>query len=73
MIYVRAIREGNFQQYVEALTEIVPWVFALDHTHYARWITVHLRDMVSLKYLHPEIYAEFVKGNFVVKKSQHVF
>ena len=38
MIYVRAIREGgDFQLYIriEALTKIVPWFFALDHTHYA--------------------------------------
>ena len=46
MIYVRATREGNFQLYIEALSKIVPWVFALDHTHYARWIPVHFRDLV---------------------------
>ena len=42
MIYVRAIREGNFLLYIDALTKIVPWFFALGHTHYARWIPVHL-------------------------------
>ncbi len=73
MIFVRAIREGNFLLYIEALTTIVPWFFALDHTHYSRWIPVHLRDMVSLKECHPAIYAEFMKGNFVVKKSKHAF
>jgi len=73
MIFVRAIREGDFQLYVEALTKIVPWFFALDHTHYARWIPVHLRDMVSLKECHPDVYAEFLKGKFVVKKSKHAF
>lgn len=29
---------------VEALTKIVPWFFALDHAHYARWTPVH-RDI----------------------------
>ncbi len=29
--------------------------------------------MVSLKECHPAIYAEFMKGNFVVKKSKHAF
>ena len=42
MIYVRAIREANFLLYIDALTKIVPWFFALGHTHYARWIPVHL-------------------------------
>ena len=73
MIYVRAIREGNFMLYIESLTKIVPWFFALDHTHYSRWVPIHLRDMVSLKEYHPDIYEEFMKGNFTVKKSKHVF
>jgi hypothetical protein len=69
LIYVRAIREGNFQLYIEALTKIVPWFFALDHT----WIPVHLCDMVSLNDCHPDIYAEFMKGKFTVKNSKHAF
>ena len=35
LIYVRATRKGNSQLYIEALTKIVPWIFALDHTHYS--------------------------------------
>ena len=46
--YVRSLREANFAMYVDALTELVPWFFALEHTNYARWIPVHLRDMVAL-------------------------
>ena len=33
MIYVRSIREGNFLLYIDALTKIVPWFFALGHVH----------------------------------------
>ena len=73
MIYVRAVCVGDFQLYVKAITKIVPWFFALDHTHYARWMPVHLRDLVSLKEVHPNIHAEFVKGNFAVRKSRRVF
>lgn len=70
MVYVRAIREADFLLYIEALSKIVPWFFALDHTHYSRWVPIHIRDMVSLKKLNPDVYAEFLKGNFVVKKSK---
>ena len=73
MIYVRAIREGDLLLYIDALTKIVPWFFALGHTNYARWIPVHLRDMVFLHDKHPGVFAEFRKGNFVVKKTTHVF
>ena len=67
MIFVRATHEGNLQLYIEDISKIVPWFFALDHTNYARWMPVHLRDLVSLKECHPTIHAEFVKGNFTIK------
>ncbi|CAM4532435.1 unnamed protein product [Leuciscus chuanchicus] len=35
-------------QYVEVLEELIPLFFALDHTNYARWVSVHIRDMKSL-------------------------
>ena len=35
LVYVRAIREGDFKLYEDALTKIAPWFFALDHTYYA--------------------------------------
>ena len=62
-----------FILYIESLTKIVPWFFALDHTHYSRWVPIHLRDMIALKECHPNVYEEFVKGNFTVKKSKHAF
>jgi len=34
MVYVRSIREAGLLLYVDALTKIVHWFFALDHTHY---------------------------------------
>ena len=73
LVYVRAKREGDFKMYVDALTKIAPWFFALNHTNYARWIPVHVRDIVTLKVVHPKVFAEFLKGNFVVKKTAHRF
>ena len=35
LIYVRAMKERDFQLYIEALTKIVPWFFTLDHTNYS--------------------------------------
>lgn len=73
MIFVRAIREADFLLYMDALAKIVPWFFAFDHTNYARWIPVHLRDLVTLKDRHPDVYSEFLKGNFTVKKTTRPF
>ena len=59
--------------YLAALTELVPWFHALDHTHYARWIPVHLRDMAALPMKHPGVAREFGAGNFTVRKTKNVF
>ena len=73
LLFVRSIREGNFQLYLESLTKIVPWMFALDHTHYSRWLPVHIWDMMLLSQKHPEILAEFRAGKFVVHKTGNNF
>ncbi|KAL8614538.1 hypothetical protein ACOMHN_066368 [Nucella lapillus] len=58
-VYVRSLRQGSLMMYLDALTELVHWFHALDHTHYARWIPVHLKDMAELTTKHPD--ASFVK------------
>ena len=73
MIYVRSLRQGDFMLYIDALTKIAPRFFALGQTDYARWIPVHLRDMVALEDKHPDVFAEFMSGNFTVKKTTHAF
>ena len=48
-------------------------MFALDHTNYARWLPVHIKDMVQLKQKVLSVYEEINKGHFVVQVSAHVF
>ena len=48
LIFIGSLREGKFQLYVETLEALVPWFHSLDHTNYARWLPVHIRDMKSL-------------------------
>lgn len=45
----------------------------MDHSNYARWLPVHVRDMVQLETKHPAVYAEYLQGNFTVQKSYHKF
>ena len=51
----RSQRQSSFSMYLDVLTELVPWFFALDHTNYARWIPVHLRDITELPTRHPDV------------------
>ena len=70
---VRAIREVNFALYVETLMQIVPWMFALDHTNYSRWLPVHIRDMCELPVRHSNVFQQFSSGSFVVHKTKRPF
>ena len=70
---VRAIREGKFTEYVQALKDLMPWMFALDRVNYSRWLSMHIRDMERLPTAHPDVYQKFCSGAFTVHKSRHAF
>ena len=53
--FIRSLREGNFNPYLDSLNSFAPWFFALDHVHYARWLPVHIRDMNALSTIHSSI------------------
>ena len=63
-------RESNFELYKDVLQGLLPFFFALDHVHYARWLSVHLRDMESLD---GSMYAQFAQGKFTVHKTARPF
>lgn len=67
------MRTSNFVLYVAALTGLAPWFFALDRTSYARWVSVHIKDMLELQHRHPDIFKEFSDGQFTVQKTSHAF
>ena len=64
LVFIRSLRLGSFPMYLDALTELVSWFHALDHTNYARWIPVHLRDMAQLSMKNPDVAKEFNEGLF---------
>ena len=70
---VRAFREADFSLYLKAIQELLPWMFALDSHKYARWLSVHYRDMCELPVKHPDVCAEFRDGAFVVHKTKRLF
>jgi len=71
--FIRAEREGNWTLHLEAFAAMLPWLTIYDHTNYARWGPVYLADMRSLAKTAPEVSAEFMDGNFVVKRSRRRF
>ena len=49
LAFIRSLREGNFEAYKEAITALLPHFLSNDNTHYSRWLTVHLIDMLVLE------------------------
>lgn len=71
--FMQSQREGNFELYISTLGRIVPWMFAMDHFHYAKWLPVHVRDLMQLQHECPTVYQEFREGKFVTQKTTHCF
>ena len=49
LLFVRSIRSRNFVLYKKSINDLLTWMFALDHFHYARWLSVHSLDMETLE------------------------
>ena len=73
LVFIRSLRQANFKLYIDTLHKMLPWFFALNHTNYARWLPVHLRDMSALQQTAPGVFLQFEKGLFTVHKSPRRF
>lgn len=73
LTFVRSIRSGDFELYKSSIRKLLPWFFSFDHIHYARWLSVHLCDMLSLQETNPDVYSHFQEGLFVVQKTKRAF
>ena len=67
--FVRSVRSGDKNTYLTTLTSLTYYFFALNHIHYARWTPVHIRDMILLPTMHPDVDEHFKKGRFTINKT----
>ena len=56
-----------------SIHNMLPWLTIYDHTKYARWGLVYLANMKLLEMTAPQVYTEFMQGNFVVKRTKRRF
>ena len=68
LVFVPSIR-GNFPLFVQSLRNLLKWVFALDHTNYAKWLTIHVFNLISIPTTHPDVYQQMLKGFFSFAKT----
>ena len=65
---------SNFKLYVESIGEFLPWIFAFDHVHYARWLSINHYDIEKQKDTNLEVFQEFsVHGNFTAALTKNRF
>lgn len=67
--FIRATRDGNWLMYLAALEEMCTYFFAYNRHDYAQHIPEYIAQMYSLKTSHPQIWNEFERGEFVVKRN----
>ena len=51
----RASREGSWLLYLASIRDIILWVFAYEHTNYARYLPWYIMDMTNLEQSHPRM------------------
>ena len=73
LLFIRSIRESNFHLYVLCLKKLMKWIFAMNHFHYARWLSVHLFDLVHLHLECPDVFEAFSNGKFSFDKTTRGF
>ena len=71
--FVKSMRVSDFNLYISSQSNLIPWFFALDHSNYARWLPVHVRDMSTLYDRCADVFYEFQRGAFTAKKTVRPF
>ena len=70
---VTLLKERNFDLCLQSLAQIVPWMFALYQTRYHQWLSINIRDMMSLLENHQNIRAQLRAEKMVVRKTSSKF
>ena len=73
LLFVRAVRQGNFKLYTETLFYFLKWYFGLDKYNYAHWATIYWFDRAQLDKTCPQIFQEFMNGIFSFLKTRTLF
>ena len=73
LTFIRSESERDFTFYVQVLKSIVKYIFVFNHYNYARWLTIHVDDLMKLELVCPNVYKGFCSGNFVVRKTINLF
>ncbi len=69
--YIRAERTGNWELHLQTVSEMLPYLAACGHNHYAKSAWIYLQRMSNLHSEHPDAYQHFREGLHVVRSGRH--
>ena len=67
--FVRATRQRDLLLHMQSVESLIKYFFAHDHLNYARLLPLYILSMEQTEQQHPDIWAEFMNGNFCVTKG----
>lgn len=70
--FIQAVHSGDWKLHLIALELFTKYFFVHDKICYLRMIPLYVAEMASLESSDPEIYGEFITGNWVVNKNKVV-
>ena len=73
LVFIRSMRQGNFKLFAKILISLVKLFFISNHCNYARLLSVHMQDFLSLPITCPQLYQGFERGDLVVQSSGRQF
>lgn len=68
---IYSFQSGNWELLLECIRRILPFAFAYDNLNYARYLTGMLGEMLQLPTEFPEVYEQFMRGNFAAQLSDN--
>lgn len=71
--YIHAERVGDWIEHLTSVRKMLPYTVSAKHTKYTVCLPLYLKDMEELPQKHPEIYANFMKGSFKVRRMEGKF
>ena len=66
---ILSVRSGDWHLFMTCVKDIIPYTFTYHKINYARYFKAMFSEMLTLEDDFPEIYEEFVAGNFAVQLS----
>ena len=71
--FSRCVCTGDFNIYVSSIPKTTNYFFALNQPSYACWLVKYHNNLLVAPDTHPEVYQEFKKGMFGIKRSSKSF